>query len=360
MSRISADTVNAGRRWARRRGDVAGAVVVFCVIFGLLLISSPYERNQLSMAQNATLVAPLALAVVGTTLTILTRGFDLSVGGVVSVANVLAATWMVELPVSPWLTALAIVAVGVAVGAVNGYLIAVVGLQSLAVTLAGYISLSGLALIILPVPGGAMPTGFSTKLQGTVAGLPVPIWVLLGVTVLWVAFTKTRTGIALPALGADRTSTSLSGVKTARVEIAAYTIAGGFYSLAGIYLAAGTASGDPAAGTPFLLNAFAAVALGFISFRGGYGSVVAGIFGAASLMLLPKLLFGFGVSNFWTGAIQGVAVLVALALPLVARRLSSLMTRSGASTSADVVASRPSSLESSRTDVAQVKEGERK
>jgi ribose transport system permease protein len=114
----------------------------------------------------------------------------------------------------------------------------------------------------------------------------------------------------------------MSGVRTGRVEILCYTLAGGLYAAAGLYLTAITASGDPNSGRPFLLTCFAAMAVGLVGFRGGSGSAVAAMLGAGTLIALPKLLFAAGVEDFWSGALQGVVILTALAIPFLVVRMA--------------------------------------
>jgi ribose transport system permease protein len=319
--------LGARAKGTRRASSVVIAIVLFAVLYGLLILVQPTQLNPFSFNNLAVLVTSLGLAAAGTTLVLLTGGFDLSVAGIISLANVIAATMMAEAPGQAWLIALLVIAIGAGVGMINGLLVSVVGLQSIAVTLATFIVLSGVALMVLPAPGGSVPETFTRPLTTRLGPVPVALLILLGLMVLWVVFAKTRTGIAAPAVGADITAARMSGVSVRQVQIVCYTLAGALYSCAGLYLSAATASGDPNAGRPFLLTAFAAMALGLVSFRGGSGSVIAAVFGAASLMVIPKLLFAAGIADFWTGAVQGTVILAALAVPLIGTTLLKPRTR---------------------------------
>jgi ribose transport system permease protein len=282
------------------------------------------------MDSFVVLATPLAIAAAGTTVVLITGGFDLSVAGVISLANVLAATQMVKHPGNVWLIAALIVIAGIGIGVINGVLVAFVKLQSLGVTLASYIILTGAALVILPAPGALVPKNFVHSLTTNVGPFPVAILVLAGLVLLWLIFTHTRTGIAAFALGADPLATRMSGVRVRAVEVTCYAVGGGLYAIAGLYLSAVTASGDPNAGQPFLLTTFTAMALGLVSFRGGSGSVIAVIFGAGCLIVISKVLFALGVAGSWTGTFTGTVVLVALALPLTVlaiRRCAELWRR---------------------------------
>ncbi len=204
----------------------------------------------------------------------------------------------------------------------NGLLVVRAGLQSLAVTLGTFIILTGIALVVLPAPGGEVPEYFALALTDPIGLVPVALIVLLILAGACWAFSTSSIGVAAYAVGADRQAALMSGVRVGMVEIVCYTLAGGLYAAAGLYLTAITASGDPNAGRPFLLTCFAAMALGLVGFRGGSGSAVAAILGAGSLVALPKLLFAAGIEDFWSGALQGSVILIALAIPVIAIRVA--------------------------------------
>jgi ribose transport system permease protein len=298
------------------------ALIVFIACYGAVLLVTPFERNSYAFNNFVVLMTPLAIAAVGTTLVLITGGFDLSVAGTISLSNVIAATTMAKHPGAIGLIVLVVIAVGLLVGLVNGLLIVRAGLQSLAVTLGTFIILTGIALVVLPAPGGEVPESFALALTDPLGPVPVALIVLLILAGACWAFSTSSIGVAAYAVGADRPAALMSGVRVGMVEIVCYTLAGGLYAAAGLYLTAITASGDPNAGRPFLLTCFAAMALGLVGFRGGSGSAVAAILGAGSLVALPKLLFAAGVEDFWSGALQGSVILIALAIPVITMRLA--------------------------------------
>lgn len=314
------DTLN--RRSVATHRETVIAACVFVACYGAVLIVTPFERNGYAFNNFVVLMTPLAIAAVGTTLVLITGGFDLSVAGTISLSNVIAATTMARYPGATWLIALAVIAVGVLIGLVNGLLVVRAGLQSLAVTLGTFIVLTGIALVVLPAPGGEVPESYALALTDPLGPVPIALIVLVVLALAWWVFSTSPTGVAAYAVGADREAARMSGVPTGRVEILCYTIAGGLYAAAGLYLTAITASGDPNSGRPFLLTCFAAMALGLVGFRGGSGSAVATILGAGSLIALPKLLFAAGIEDFWSGAVQGTVILIALAIPFVLMRVA--------------------------------------
>lgn len=306
------------------RYSVLIAAGVTVVLYALLTALSPIYSTPFMLNSFIVLSCPLALAAVGTTLVLVIGGFDLSVAGTISFSNVIAATVMGTHPDALWAIAGLVLLAGLVTGVINGVLIALLHLPSLGVTLATNIMLAGVALIILRAPGGSVPLAFSRTLTGTVGQVPVALVVLAAVAVLWVVFSKTRTGMSAFAIGGNADAARLSGIPLARVQITVYGLAGVAYAAGGLYLSALTATGSPTSGSPFMLTAFAAAALGLVSFRGGSGSAIAAMFGAATLTLIPKFLFAGGISDFWVGIFQGLVILVALSVPLVASRVGAV------------------------------------
>lgn len=328
---------NLAARGGGRNSGTSVAAGLFVILFGIYFIISPAARSAYSVNNLAVLTATLGLAAVGTTLVLITGGFDLSVAGIISLANVLCATQMDKASGSVWLFAALICLGGLLVGLINGLLVVYLGLQSLAVTLGTYIVLTGFALVVLPAPGGIVPTSFAYPLTETIGGVPVAVLILITAAVFWMLFVRTRLGIGAFAVGSDPQAALMSGIRVRLVETSCFALAGGFYALAGLFLSAVTASGDPRSGQPFLLSAFAAVALGLVGLKGGRGSAIAAMFGAATLTVIPKLLFSAGVGDFWVGAVQGLIILVALSLPVLGSKLSSRMLQPSAAGALDPV-----------------------
>jgi ribose transport system permease protein len=214
-------------------------------------------------------------------------------------------------------------AIGAAVGAVNGWLVAYLRIQAIAATLATMIICQGVALLILDAPGGAVAEWVSYELTDRIFNvIPVSGLILGAVVCHWLLAKRTDFGIALYAIGADEHAARLSGIPVFKVRFFAFVLAGMIYGLAGYMLSAQTATGSPTAGEPLLMLSFAAVALGGTSLSGGKGGLFASVMGAATLMLLQKVLFSSGVSSFYTGIFQGAALIFAV-------MFSALLTRVG-------------------------------
>lgn len=309
------------RRLMAQGAVVVGVILVVMLVIFRLTQHDAFSPDVLGDLLNSSL--PLALAAAGGTLIVLTRGFDLSVAGVISLCNVLVATEIGD-GVSGALLGLAIViGVGLLVGAINGLLVAYVGLQSIASTLATMIICSGIALLVLDAPGGSVSDYMSGNLIGTVGfGIPVALVVLAGLVILWLIIRRTNWGIALFATGADPMAANLAGLHTRRVLFLAYCGAGILYGIAGFFLTCLNATGAPNAGDPYLLLSFAAIALGGTSFAGGRGGMIGTVLAAITLELLQKVLFSVGVSSFYTGIFQGAVMIAAVLIAAVTARLA--------------------------------------
>lgn len=316
-------------RWTRRLASGTTVVaLLYLILYGLYALWEPSALTAYTFGSLVNNSAPLAIAAAGETLVVLARGFDLSVAGVMSLTNVIMATYPVEGPLGAVVSLLLCMTVGGAVGAVNGYVVAYLKLQTIAATLGTMIVCQGLSLVILDAPGGIVSDFVGNTLTDTIFGVvPVAGLIVAAIAVAWSILRRTDLGVALYTVGTDEVSASLSGVRVARTRFLAFVGAGMVYGIAGFMLTAQTATGNPNGGNPFLMLTFAAVALGGTSLSGGRGSLIGSILGAALLMLLQKVLFSGGVSSFYTGIFQGVVLIVAI---VFSRALTHVFDRSRA------------------------------
>ena len=321
---MSGTTMQAPRSsplWRLTQG--AGMIVlIYLGLYALYGWLQPRALEPYGIAALMNNTAPLALAAAGQTLVVLSRGFDLSLAGVISICNVVLAVHPLEGPGGAAASVLICLAIGAAVGAVNGILVAHLKLQSIAATLATMIICQGIALVILNAPGGYVAEWISYEMTDRLwKVIPVSGLVIAAVTGVWLMMRRTDFGVAIYAVGADEHAAALSGIDVRSVRFRTFVAAGMLYGLAGFMLSAQTATGNPTSGTPLLLLSFAAVALGGTSLSGGRGGLFASIMGAATLTLLQKVLFSSGVSSFYTGMFQGVVLILAVVFSGVLSRI---------------------------------------
>lgn len=278
------------------------------LLFVVLAVAATNFLEPQNLANITGQVAALLIVTLGQLVVALVAGIDLSVGSVVSLASCLVATQSDP----AWGITLAL-ALGVAVGLVNGVGVAFAGIHPLIMTLSTMTFLQGFAFLILPIPGGQIAPALGQLANGTVWGVPMPLlWCAVCAALVAVLLHRTRLGLHMFAVGANSHSAQLNGVRAAGVVIAAYLICSLLAVVAGIYLASRVASGDPTMGASFGLESVTAVALGGVQLTGGVGSILGVITGALSLGLITNGINLFGVSPFLRGAVTGGLLLAAV------------------------------------------------
>jgi simple sugar transport system permease protein len=280
-------------------------ITVFVVLFvvGGILYNNFFSTLVLGdiLADNAFII----IAAIGTTFVILSGGIDLSVGSMIGfvgvvMANLDAAGW------HPLASAALMIAFGAGFGALQGFIIDFCEIQPFIVTLAGLFLLRGACFMInldsvplrhpfvtafaeasIPLPG-----------EGFLASSAIVMLVALVVAIViahWTAF-----GTDVYAIGGDRASAALMGVRMRSTTVKIYALGGVYSALGGVVYALYTSSGYPLAGTGNELTAIAAVVLGGTLLTGGVGFVVGTLFGGMILGLIATLInFNGSLNGAW-------------------------------------------------------------
>ena len=278
------------------------------LLLALLALAVPNFLAPQNLANVSGQITALLIVSLGQLLVALVAGIDLSVGSVMSLASCLVATQADPL----WGITLAL-ALGLVVGIGNGLGVAVAGIHPLIMTLATTTFLQGLAYLLLPIPGGQVAPALRQLATGNLWGLPQPLlWCALCAALVYLVLHRTRLGLHLFAVGAQARSAHLNGVRVVAVVVAAFVGCSLLAVVAGIYLAARVASGDPTMGAAFGLESVTAVALGGVQLTGGVGSILGVITGALSLGLITNGINLFGISPFLRGARTGALLLAAV------------------------------------------------
>jgi ribose transport system permease protein len=302
-----------GRTLARSRGLLV-AFLVFVALFLVVDWISPGPFSYFELSFMSSGGATLALAAMGQTFVILSGGFDLSAGAVISLVNVVLATSMGESAGSQLAMAVVALLIGGAVGAFNGFFVAFVRLQPIVVTLSSMFIVQGITLLIMDKPGGMIAPEFSMALTGDVIAdlLPAPIVVLLVALLVWWLVRNSRFGTGIYAVGSDEEAARAAGIATRAVKFWAYTLAGLFYGAAGAFISAQTGSADPLIGRPMLLQVFTAVVLGGTMLGGGRGGAVGSLIGAYILMIVVNILLVLNVSAYYSSVVEGAILILAV------------------------------------------------
>ena len=304
--------VVAWRGWLLDRAPFLVACLMLLVIVGLYgaLQKGVFTLDEINLDTAAAMT--LILAATGQTIVLIRGGIDLSIGGVVSLGTVIAATQFTDDPANVVLWSAVILAIGFAVGALNGLLISVLKLQPFLVTLASWSILNGIAMLILPTDGGSVPGWWIGFSYNQLLGLASPVWMLIALIIFWYWFRATRLGITIQATGSNEKSAFLSGVSIARINIITYGLSGLFAAGAALYLTTQTGAGSPTIGKDYILPSVAAAVIGGVSLFGGRGNLLGTVIGALILTLIGNLVFVLRVSSYWQPVMSGVILLIAV------------------------------------------------
>jgi ribose/xylose/arabinose/galactoside ABC-type transport system permease subunit len=332
MSEAGAATVGGesvrGRVWRARVGSLVqrqGALVALAVLFvfaAFRYANFLSQENLLNVLRQNSMVGLVAL---GMTFVILTGGIDLSVGSILAVAGVVAASLSGR---GLLVALLAGVGVAAALGLVNGVVIAKARIQPFIVTLAMMIAARGLALAYTgdqSVRVERAATGFAELGRGRVElgviDLPYPVIVLFAAFALgWLVLTQTRFGRHVYALGDNEEAARLMGLNVGRVTLGVYALSGALAGLAGVMLASRLGAGQPVAGIGWELDAIAAVVVGGTLLTGGQGGVGSTLVGVILLGLIFNIFNLEGqISPWWQLVLRGI---ILLAVVVVQNRLS--------------------------------------
>lgn len=308
------------RSWMLDRAPFLVACLMLVVIVGIYgsKQTGVFTLDELNLDTAAAMT--LMLAATGQTIVLIRGGIDLSIGGMISLGTVIAATRFTDDPATVLFWSLAILALGFAVGALNGLLISLLKLQPFLVTLATWSILNGIAMIILPTDGGSVPGWWIGFGYLQFLGLSSPVWMLVALVLFWWWFRATRTGITIQATGSNEKSAFLSGVSVTRINVVTYALSGLFAAGAALYLTTQTGAGSPTIGKDYILPSVAAAVIGGVSLFGGRGHLAGTLVGAFILTLIGNLVFVLKVSSYWQPVASGVILLVSVLASSIAEK----------------------------------------
>lgn len=291
--------------------------VALFVLLSLLSDSFLTFRNLLNILnQNA----PLAIMASAMTLVIIGGGFDLSVGATFAVAGVTAA-W-VALHVDPYVGLLIAPLVGAALGLINGVVITRLNVHSFLATIATSLVFKGVAIVISD--GRLIPVrldDFTWLGRDKFLGVFIAVYVFVAFAlVLTFVLNRTTLGRKIFSVGGNEEAAILSGIRTDRIKIATFVIAGLAAGLAAAISVSRISMGQASAGTGLELQAIAAVILGGTSIYGGVGAVWRSV---AGVLLLALINNGFNILNadpFYRDLTTGLVILGAVGISAAGRR----------------------------------------
>ncbi|MFL5778324.1 MAG: ABC transporter permease [Chloroflexota bacterium] len=297
--------------WLRRNAWTLGLVgfLVLQLVFTKLIQPSYGVTGVQGLAIS---MLPLALAASAQAVVVIGGGIDLSIGSMMALTNVVAATQMNgQSETFGVAVVLGVLVLGLALGAINGGLVVVTRVPDIVVTLAMSFVWAGFALIVLPVPGGGAATWLKELVLGSVGSEWIPkaaLVLIVIVAAVWIPLRRSRLGLSIYAVGSNQLAAFRSGVSVGRTKLVAYTIGGLFSALAGLSVTASTGSGVPVPG-PYTLMSVAAVVLGGVALAGGRGGLFGPIVAVIILTLVRTDMTFLRVDPNLATVLQGVILI---------------------------------------------------
>lgn len=310
--------------WAWLQGFAVRHAMVVVMLFVVAFFL--YKSARFGTLENMTTIliaaAPFALIALGQTLVILTGGIDLSVGSVIA-ASAMASAYVAKASDGNLLvTVLVAVLVGLAAGAINGFVVSRMNVPPFIATLGMLTLASGVAYVIgggAPING--LPANFGAIANTEVLGLKIPVLLMiLAIVGLAVVMKRTSYGMRVYAVGGNRLAAEIAGVKSKRVLFSVYTISGVLAGVSGLMLASRVISGAPNLGQGYELDAIAAVVIGGASLMGGRGTIWGTAIGLLLIQTLNNGLDLLIVPSYWQDVIKGVLIVLAVAIDVWASK----------------------------------------
>ena len=303
-----------------RKLNIPGIVLgdILLIIFFSIASDKFFTANNLmTILKNC---CTLLLTATGLTLVILMGKNDISVGSTVSMAAVLVAL-LVQAGLPTALVILIPLLVGIAIGCMNGILVAKLKFDYWVVAFSSMSIFAGLALVL--TDGKTISWyGKNATLDwignGKILGMYVFIWltIILVAAMIWVQ-KKTKFGYDVYSVGGSESVATVSGVKVTKTRILVYALAGLFAAIAGIFIGCMTNSGSPSVGVDYSFNAIAVVVIGGTSMSGGKGGIVGTVFGTIMLRILASGLSLMRIPSTWQKAIIGVVIVAMIVVDVL-------------------------------------------
>lgn len=294
-------------------GGIFLALILVCVLFSSMT-SRFLTGTNLSVILNQ--VSVNAILAFGVTFVIIAGGIDLSLGSLVAVCGVVVALLSQNNEYSLWLAIIGTLIAGIALGALNGFIVVLTKVPPFIVTLGTMTIGRGLALILSKGrPISDLNESLNILGNGDLFGIPIPIlFLVLSYATCHILLTKTIFGRYVKAIGGNEMASYVAGVRVNRIKLYVYMISGLFAALAGILLTARINTGQPNAGLGFELDAIAAVIIGGTSTRGGKGTITGTLLGVLFIGVINNGLDLVNVSAYWQQVIMGGIIILAVVL----------------------------------------------
>lgn len=314
--------VRAQRFFSRHTFIFSLGLLIVVLLINRSLQENLFETRVLN--GNLRTLTPLMLLAVGQTFVVMSGGIDLSVGAIFSMCNAILATYITEesTPDQILFVIGITLLVGVAAGVLNGICVSLLRLQPIVTTYATSFIYAGVALYVLPQPGGRWSRDLTNLFRQPIEGVPilgqvpVPIVVILLLLLFWVLIGSTRYVQYIYAAGGKPDAAYTTGVPVTTIRFSTYVMCGLFAALAATTRTFGNGTGDPRSGDLLTLPSIVAVVLGGTRLSGGQGSIIGTMIGVVILSTISNILsFAQGLDTWVRTLVDALIIIAALATP---------------------------------------------
>ncbi|MEM4004437.1 MAG: ABC transporter permease [Desulfurococcaceae archaeon] len=287
---------------------------VLIIVWGVFAIISPSFLTVSNMYRVMLFSTPLLIVSLAQNIVILTKGFDLTIGSLVSLITVISSLLM-DMKWPLIIIILIVLMTGVLVGTFNGVCISRFRVTPFIVTLGMMFMLDGISLFIRPQPGGDIYPDFINGVMLYVSGIPMgPMLIFVIVAILGTLFLERRyTGRLIYAVGCSEEKSILRGINVGQLLLMVYVLSGLLTAIGGLIYTAYVQVGDPNIGAPLLFASITAVFLGGTSAAGGVGRFPNTCAAVLLLGSITTFLFQIQVIAWYKYIINGILLVASAA-----------------------------------------------
>lgn len=309
--------------------DFFGPLVALAVIVVIIAITTPSFLKAQNFENIALQVCILSIVAIGSTVVIITGGIDLSPGSMIAFLTMYMAVLVKNEGLDLWIAIPLTLLAGCLLGALNGILVAYVGIPAFIVTLAGLSGFKGLALTLNGgTPAFSLSPELGTVFYGKLFGLPLPLYYVVGAYVLFtILMDHSRLGREIYAVGGNESAARLSGINVSLVRMLAFVFAGACAAIGAVLLSSRLNSGSPNYGAWLELQAIAAAVVGGASLAGGRGRIISTLIGALIIVVVQNGLNLNAVTTSMQSLTIGIIILVAVGMDVWRDRIGRWFSR---------------------------------
>jgi ribose transport system ATP-binding protein len=322
------DRLVAHPLWKWAAGDVAPIVTVAAAVIvmgALAAVSNEYYLTTRNMSGMLILIATLAFAAYGQQTVLLTGGIDLSVGPLMGLVQIVGSFYLTpEATTGDWAVGWTLMlGAAIATGVVNWFLADRIQLHPMVATLATFMAVQAVSLLLRPQPAGLIDERVLSALGAQISFVPVSLIAAVGVgLIMETVLHLTRLGLEIRGFGSRPEAARVVGVVPTRIRFTAYVGCSIFAFVAAASMIQQVGIGDPRSGIGYTLTSIAAVVIGGGSLFGGRGSFVGALLGSVFITQVNTVTNFLGFNAAWQSYLLGVMVIAAVALYSKSRQLA--------------------------------------